>query len=403
MLEYPLWHDNSTRTDVSHSHHHNYSSPTMAHADDVVVAEVGKEMVFFGKQNKALKRLYPLIIKSNRYQHKWWCRRKRRRLRNLPFSKCKNDFRRHQQLKITGNLTKANINVTAATKQKCRQMQRRILSIRNMYLINKLANDKDKLITNPPSRLKRTFKSVALVDAGVSSSTSGQEITKSIPTCYNWERRRQLSTVDAKNKLELYHTYKLDNKNDKLVTETSPINVSSSIAATIPFCLSTIYSSKIFTPVLLLNVLLRSCKLTSLSTKSSSSTPLTLTLILKFLLLALIITPPPLSVALFVDSSVSIVAANPGLDAASLALTGGNGNGGAESNMPGESSIGNLFMEKPGGSKTGASSSSFNLESKLAAVFRKAAYGTTTKRSIPDSVFVPSLTTVPTPLLTTFR
>lgn len=44
------------------------------------------------------------------------------------------------------------------------------------------------------------------------------------------------------------------------------------------------------------------------------------------------------------------------------------------------------------------------LERSIAAVFNKVAYGsTTTKRSIPDNVFVPSLTTVPTPLLTTFR
>lgn len=45
-----------------------------------------------------------------------------------------------------------------------------------------------------------------------------------------------------------------------------------------------------------------------------------------------------------------------------------------------------------------------NLERNIAAVFNKVAYGsTTTKRSIPDNVFVPSLTTVPTPLLTTYR
>lgn len=46
---------------------------------------------------------------------------------------------------------------------------------------------------------------------------------------------------------------------------------------------------------------------------------------------------------------------------------------------------------------------SSNLESNLAAVFNKVAYGTTTKRSISDTVFVPNLTTVPTPQLTTFR
>lgn len=44
------------------------------------------------------------------------------------------------------------------------------------------------------------------------------------------------------------------------------------------------------------------------------------------------------------------------------------------------------------------------LEQRIAAVFNKVAYGsTTTKRSIPDNVFVPSLTTVATPPLTTYR
>lgn len=44
-----------------------------------------------------------------------------------------------------------------------------------------------------------------------------------------------------------------------------------------------------------------------------------------------------------------------------------------------------------------------NLDMSIAAVFNKVAYGPTTKRSISDNVFVPSLTTVPTPQLTTFR
>lgn len=66
-----------------------------------------------------------------------------------------------------------------------------------------------------------------------------------------------------------------------------------------------------------------------------------------------------------------------------------------------------------GGVPGGGSSSSSNpglyldkigsLEMSIAAVFNKVAYGTTTKRSIPDNVFVPNLTTVPTPQLTTFR
>lgn len=45
-----------------------------------------------------------------------------------------------------------------------------------------------------------------------------------------------------------------------------------------------------------------------------------------------------------------------------------------------------------------------SLEKSIAAVFNKVAYGsTTTKRSIPDAMFVPTMTTVPTPPLTTFR
>lgn len=51
-----------------------------------------------------------------------------------------------------------------------------------------------------------------------------------------------------------------------------------------------------------------------------------------------------------------------------------------------------LYLEKIGA-----------LEMSIAAVFNKVAYGTTTKRSIADNVFVPNLTTVPTPQLTTFR
>lgn len=44
-----------------------------------------------------------------------------------------------------------------------------------------------------------------------------------------------------------------------------------------------------------------------------------------------------------------------------------------------------------------------SLEMSIAAVFNKVAYGTTTKRSIPDNVFIPNLTTMPTPQLTTYR
>jgi hypothetical protein len=232
----------------------------------------------------------------------------------------------------------------------------------------------------------------------------------------------------ASGREELYHTYKLDIKSDKLTRGTStPINVSSTSSSTktlsslstrtaapeitrttTPIWLSTIYSSEIFTPVLLLNILLQSwlpaTRRTARTAKSLTAPARTLiNVVLNLLLATLIIAPAPTTLALFVDSSVSIVAApHGGPNAASLALTGAEN--GPPSATNGESSLGNLFMEKPGGSKAGGgSSSSFNLESKLAAVFRKAAYGTTTKRSIPDSVFVPSLTTVPTPLLTTFR
>lgn len=59
----------------------------------------------------------------------------------------------------------------------------------------------------------------------------------------------------------------------------------------------------------------------------------------------------------------------------------------------GSGNSGGLYLDKIG-----------NLEKSIAAVFNKVAYGsTTTKRSIPDNVFVPSLTTVPTPPLTTYR
>lgn len=46
-----------------------------------------------------------------------------------------------------------------------------------------------------------------------------------------------------------------------------------------------------------------------------------------------------------------------------------------------------------------------NLERSVAAVLKKVAYGTTstTKRSIPDNTYTPSLTTIATPLLTTLR
>lgn len=66
-------------------------------------------------------------------------------------------------------------------------------------------------------------------------------------------------------------------------------------------------------------------------------------------------------------------------------------------------------QKTPGFGAAGGSSSYLdnfeNLERSLAAVLIKVAYGTTstTKRSIPNNTYMPRLTTIPTPLLTTFR
>lgn len=77
-----------------------------------------------------------------------------------------------------------------------------------------------------------------------------------------------------------------------------------------------------------------------------------------------------------------------------LARDGGGGGGlGAASVANGRNNPAIFTLDKFGS----------NLELNLAAVFNKVAYGTTTKRSISDNVFVPNLTTVPTPQLTTFR
>lgn len=83
----------------------------------------------------------------------------------------------------------------------------------------------------------------------------------------------------------------------------------------------------------------------------------------------------------------------------SSAINGGDGDvnfgvsGSGSAGSVGSGNSGGLYLDKIG-----------NLEKSIAAVFNKVAYGsTTTKRSIPDNVFVPSLTTVPTPPLTTYR
>jgi hypothetical protein len=376
MLEHPLWRgDPCDRNDTLRS-----SSSPLDDGPNTTSSWSSSSVPAFERRHQ------PVINKSNKYQHKWWCRRKRRRLRRLSFAKCRQANRR--QLRITGTVCGGR-----------GQLQY------NMYLINK-----EQLLANgdgePLTRSKRAATATCLP---VGSTSAAQSVVS--------------------GREELYHTYKLDIKSDKLTRETStPINVSSKSSSTktlsslskrtaapttttttTPIWLSTIYSSKIFTPVLLLNILLQSWLLpttrkTARSAKSLTPTARTLTnVVVNLLLITLMTAPAPTTLALFVDSSVSIVAApHGGPNAASLALTGSDNSPPSGSN--GESSLGNLFMEKPGGSKAGGgSSSSFNLESKLAAVFRKAAYGTTTKRSIPDSVFVPSLTTVPTPLLTTFR
>lgn len=71
------------------------------------------------------------------------------------------------------------------------------------------------------------------------------------------------------------------------------------------------------------------------------------------------------------------------------AFNGGGGGGGGG----GSGVFAAMYSEKIG-----------SLEKSIAAVFNKVAYGsTTTKRSIPDAMFVPVMTTVPTPPLTTFR
>lgn len=65
-----------------------------------------------------------------------------------------------------------------------------------------------------------------------------------------------------------------------------------------------------------------------------------------------------------------------------------------------------LVQDKSPSTGSGGSidDNNFNID-QLGAIFHKVAYATTTttKRSIIDNIYVPSLTTVPTPSLTTFR
>uniref|UniRef100_A0A182WYC1 Proline-rich transmembrane protein 3/4 domain-containing protein n=1 Tax=Anopheles quadriannulatus TaxID=34691 RepID=A0A182WYC1_ANOQN len=93
----------------------------------------------------------------------------------------------------------------------------------------------------------------------------------------------------------------------------------------------------------------------------------------------------------FVSSILLVLLSAPDRAGAVLLDTNGGVGGAGEGKAPVQA-----FGDELGG---------VNLERSIAAVFSRVAYGstTTTKRSIPDNVYVPSLTTVSTPLLTTFR
>lgn len=121
--------------------------------------------------------------------------------------------------------------------------------------------------------------------------------------------------------------------------------------------------------------------------------------ILIYLLLSVIISVSEQTNALILDSSTSLShpapppsSANSGYN--SNSNNNNHSNGGAGSNNNSNNS---------GGAGASGSVEKFSLDSQLGAIFHRVAYATTTKRSIPDNVFVPSLTTVPTPSLTTFR
>lgn len=105
--------------------------------------------------------------------------------------------------------------------------------------------------------------------------------------------------------------------------------------------------------------------------------------ILIYLLLVISLGNDSVAQALLLDTSASLASsAHP-----SALGAGGAFNGGSAS---------------PGSSASGALDQKFSLDD-IGKIFHRVAYATTTKRSIPDNVFVPSLTTVPTPSLTTFR
>lgn len=107
--------------------------------------------------------------------------------------------------------------------------------------------------------------------------------------------------------------------------------------------------------------------------------------ILIYLLLSVIISVSEQTNALILDSSTSLSSASTGISE------------GDESNSNSNNKNNNLIRNNKNNIDDGT------LDLQIGAIFEKVASATTTKRSIPDNVFVPSLTTVPTPFLTTVR
>jgi hypothetical protein len=122
--------------------------------------------------------------------------------------------------------------------------------------------------------------------------------------------------------------------------------------------------------------------------------------ILIYLLLSVIISVSEQTNALILDSSTSL--SHPASVHSSPSSSNSNNNNHNNNNNnggTGSNNSGNIS----GGVSSSGSLDKFSLDSQIGAIFHRVAYATTTKRSIPDNVIVPSLTTVPTPSLTTFR
>lgn len=107
--------------------------------------------------------------------------------------------------------------------------------------------------------------------------------------------------------------------------------------------------------------------------------------ILIYLLLSVIISVSEQTNALILDSSTSLSSSSTGISE------------GDEINSNSNNKNNNLIRNNKNNIDDGT------LDLQIGAIFEKVASATTTKRSIPDNVFVPSLTTVPTPFLTTVR